>query len=105
MVSYGSKHLIGTKHRSDIYRSHMKSWVHLGSPPVIPPGDLSLGRGRLGLLQRSPELWAPSLSVAWKLAAATALLRPTDATSTAGVKHKAWCLGGFGGWVGMVWGD
>eukprot|EP00435_Cladocopium_sp_Y103_P021842 s764_g5.t1 len=52
--------------------------------------DLSLGRGRVGLLQRSPELWAPSVSVAWKLAAATAVLRPGDAATAYGVKHKAW---------------
>lgn len=57
-------------------------------------GDLSLGRGRVGLLQRSPDLWPSAMpSVAWKLATATAILKPHADSEAYRLTHQVWYLG------------
>eukprot|EP00434_Breviolum_minutum_P031356 symbB.v1.2.027727.t1/scaffold2866.1/size70932/3 len=53
--------------------------------------DLSLGRGRVGLLQRSPDLWPSAMpSVAWKLATATAILKPHADSEVYRLTHQVW---------------
>lgn len=60
----------------------------------ISQGDLSLGRGRVGLLQRSPDLWPSAMpSVAWKLATATAILKPHADSEAYRLTHQVWYLG------------
>eukprot|EP00438_Fugacium_kawagutii_P002184 Skav228818 [mRNA] locus=scaffold359:391483:427252:+ [translate_table: standard] len=63
---------------------------------ILGVRDLSLGRGRVGLLQRSPELWTAAWTVApvaWKLVTTSAILRPTSDCEAFVMKHKAWPLG------------